>query len=233
MEQAALKRSIQISQHQSQIRQFNQMLATIPPQYLTKELHTLLLQEIRSQLYKVAALSPDNRNAPVNIKQTEEALAKLTGNQTEAVKPTTIQSTDEFNVIKESVTAIQKLIQSRYQKQRMEKKTALGLSKQLHKIMALSAHEMLTTKAVQASAQKKYQAAIQYYLQAKQGLTQKSGIEELDSYKQEIDKEIEKLNAHLETFKSDKEATNDKQSLSDAMDELEKKEEDSWKKSYF
>ena len=233
MEQAALRRSIQISQHQTQIRQFNQMLSKIPPQYLTLELHTLLLEEIRSQLYKITALSPDNRNTHGKIKATEKTLENLAAGQKEATKPSAIQTTDEFNAIKESITAIQKLIQTRYQNQRLEKKHALGLSKQLKKIIALSAHEMLTTKAAQAAVQKKYQVAIQFYTQAKQGLTKTSGIEEFASYQQEIDKEIGLLNDDLNALKNDQDAANDRPSLSDAMDELTEKEEKTWKKNYF
>lgn len=233
MEQAALRRSIQISHHQTQIRQFNRMLSKIPPQYLTPELHSLLLEEIRSQLYKIAALSPDDHNTQRKIKATEKILANLATGQKEATKPSAIQTTDEFNIIKENITAIQKLIQTRYQNQRLEKKHALSLSKQLRKIIALSAHEMLTTKAAQAAVQKKYQVAIQFYLQAKQGLTKTSGIEEFASYQQEIDKEIGLLNEHLSALKSDQDVANDGQSLSDAMDQLTEKEEKTWKKNYF
>ena len=233
MEQAALRRSIQISQHQTQIRQFNQMLSKIPSQYLTSELHTLLLEEIRSQLYKISALSPGDNNIHGKIKATEKILENLATGQKEATKSSAIQTTDEFNAIKESITAIQKLIQTRYQNQRLEKKHALGLSKQLKKIIALSAHEMLTTKAAQAAAQKKYQVAIQFYLQAKQGLTESSGIKEFVSYQQEIDKEIGLLNEHLNALKSDQDVANDGQSLSDAMDQLTEKEEKTWKKNYF
>lgn len=232
LHQARLNRAVKIAELRDRARRFEHILTYFPPQYLSKELKLIVIDEIISSLTAILALC---NNASISDQRAKAKLKKEEIKQDgEFDAPRPITAVDEANDIRSLTADLHRHITDRYRHRKLDKKTAKRLLTHLKILMAQTVVDINVYKANEAQDVMKFRLAVQYYRRAKEELKKAPQNSFIRKQEEALDGAIRKThNLEVEALKKQMAANPNKQStLSQGITE-EADEDQNWKKKYF
>lgn len=233
IEQAEMKRAVQVAHHHKNARRLLRTLEAMPPQYTNNLLQQFVLEDVQRELGNILQISPKNAAIRRELTVIQERLNLLAqGNGNSSAGAIEIKTLEEANSIRSCIQALLKHVHQRYQANLLSKNTAQQLSIHLKRVIAQTALDLYLFKAKSFEVEKKYQMALPFYQRASQELVKHPYIQKHQELVIMVKEKLE-LMKKLDQQHRDEEATNDQPTLNDAVDNLVQEEDEKWKKKYF
>jgi hypothetical protein len=233
IEQAEMKRAVQVAHHQKNANRLLRALDNMPPQYSNTVLQQFTLEEVQRELGNILQIAPKNGTVRRELTVIQERLSQLAqAGGSSAAEAVDIKTLEEANSIRTCAQTLLKYVHQRYQANLLSKDIAQQLSNHLKKVIAQTALDLYLFKAKSFENERKYQLAIPFYQRASQELVKHPYIEKHQELVIMV-KEKLKLMLKLDQQQRDEEAANDHPTLDDGVDNLLQEEDEKWKKKYF
>ncbi|PCJ18344.1 MAG: hypothetical protein COB04_07415 [Gammaproteobacteria bacterium] len=232
LHQARLNRAVKIAELRDRARRFDHILTYFPPQYLSKELKVIVIDEILSSLTAILTMC---NNAKISDLRAKAKLKKEEIKQDgEFDNPRPITTIDEANDIRALTADLHRHITSKYKHRKLDKKTAKRLLTHLKILMAQTVVDINVYKANEAQDVMKFRLAVQYYRRAKEELKKAPQNSFIRKQDEALDGAIRKThNLEIEALKKQVAANPNKLSTLSQGVEEQIDEDDNWKKKYF
>ncbi len=234
IDQAEMKRAVQVAHHQKNARRLLRTLDNMPPQYCNSLLQQFVLEEVQRELGNILQITPQNSAIKRELAVIQERLTQLAqANEDSNAVAIDIKTLEEANNIRTLSQTLLKYVRQRYQANLLNKDTAQQLSNHLKKVTAQTALDLYLFKAKSFEIEKKYPLALPFYQRASQELEKHPYIEKHQELVTMVKEKLKLMNKlehqqHEESAANEEEAT-----LGDGLDSLMEEEEEKWKKKYF
>lgn len=234
IEQAEMKRAVQVAHHQKNARRLLRALDNMPPQYSNNLLQQFVLEEVQRELGNILQISPKNGAAKRELTVIQERLSQLaqaSGNPDKGAID--IKTLEEANSIRSCAQALLKYVHQRYQANLLDKDTAQQLSNHLKRVIAQTALDLYLFKAKSFEMEKKYQLALPFYQRASQELVKHPYIEKHQELVIMVKEKLKLMNKLDQQQREEGAANEEEVTLGDGVDSLIEEEGQKWKKKYF
>lgn len=229
LEQAEMKRAVQVAHHHKLARRLLRAFDSIPPQYSSEALQKFALQEVEKELCTILQITPANPKIRRELSIIQERLSNTKSSEPDHID---VKSLDEANDIRSHAQALLKYVHQSYQANLIAKDIARNLNNQLKKAISQTALDFYIFKARTFEAIDKHQMALPFYERAKQELLKHPFLENHAERVSVVNSKI-KLISQLDQDQRESEAANESPSLDGAIDDLIQEEDAMWKKKYF
>lgn len=231
LHQARLNRAVKIAELRERARRFEHILAYFPPQYLSKELKLIVIDEIIASLSATLAIC---NNATISDQRAKAKLKKEEIKQDgEFDSPRPITTVDEANDIRSLTADLHRHVTDKYRHRKLDKKTAKRLLTHLKILMTQTVVDINVYKANEAQDVMKFRLAVQYYRRAKEELKKAPQNSFIRKQDEALDGAIRKThNLEVEALQKQLAANPKNSTLSQGVEE-EENEDENWKKKYF
>ena len=231
IEQAEMKRAVQVAHHHRLARRLLRAIDSLPPQYSSKTLQQFTLQEVEKELRTILQISPGNTGVQRERNVVHERLNQL-GQTQQNPAHAEIKSLEEANDIRSHAQALLKYVHQCYQANLVAKDVAQSLSNQLKRAIAQTALDLYLFKAQNFESIEKYQMALPFYQRAKQELEKHPYLEKHQERVLMVNEKIKRMH-QLDQQQRAQEAANDEVTLGEGVDNLLQEDAEKWKKKYF
>ena len=233
LQQIRLNRAVKIAEFRERVRRFENILNYFPPQYLSKELKLIIVDEILLSLAAIMTLTSNktdlaDQKAKAQLRKEEIKLGE------EEEEPRPLTTIDEANDIRRLTADLHRHISSMYRQRKMDKKTAKKHLTHLKILMTQTVVDINIYKANEAQDYKKFRLAVQYYRRAIEELKKAPQNTFIKKQEDALEGAIRRMHfLEAEALKqSPSNSSPPDSTLSQGMNDLVD-EDENWKKKYF